>query len=140
MENYYTDASGKIESIEFADGTVWYESDFILARIKGGGGDDSLVGASHLNDIFDSDAAAMTYCAVLAEMMYIGWAWGRVMTPYKKHYNNSGDTGDEIRIKSGIGVSDVRLARRRYSDDGEYNYYYDHLIIELYRRRRCKWR
>ena len=49
----------------------------------------------------------------------------------QEHYNNSGDTGDEIRIKSGIGVSDVRLARRRYSDDGEYNYYYDHLIIEL---------
>ena len=53
------------------------------------------------------------------------------MTAIQEHYNNSGDTGDEIRIKSGIGVSDVRLARRRYSDDGEYNYYYDHLIIEL---------
>ena len=80
VENYYTDASGKIESIEFADGTVWYESDFILARIKGGDGDDSLVGASHLNDIFDSDAAATIGFTGTAVMTPTGWDRGRTTT------------------------------------------------------------
>ena len=56
VEKYYIDNSAKIERLEFEDGTVWDASDFILARIRGGSGNDSLVGEAHLDDVFDSDA------------------------------------------------------------------------------------
>ena len=110
---------------------MWYESDFILARIKGGDGDDSLVGASHLNDIFDSDAGGNDRLHGYGGNDTYWLGQGTDHDTIREHHGNGGDAGDEIRIKSGIGISDIRLNRSgsRWNHSSHRNEY--HLIIEL---------
>ncbi|WOV92031.1 MAG: calcium-binding protein [Candidatus Zeuxoniibacter abyssi] len=122
VENHYIDASAKIERLEFEDGTAWDANDFMLARIRGGGGHDTLHGEGHLNDVFDGNAGGndILYGYGGDDVYWLGAGTGH--DQIHEYYRNSGDAGDEIRIKSGIGVSDIHLVR---SNNG------NHLHVQL---------
>ena len=123
VENHYTDATAKIESVEFADGTVWNAADLMAARIVGTSGNDSLYGESSLDDVFDAGAGGNDRLHGYGgnDVYWLGAGTGDDIV--REHYNNTdGDDGDAIRIKAGIDPSSVRLRR---SDNG------DHLHVQL---------
>ena len=123
VEDYYTKDNAKVESVEFADGTVWGAADFAAARIVGTSGNDTLHGESDLDDVFDADAGGNDRLHGYGgdDVYWLGAGTGNDVV--REHYHNAdGDAGDAIRIKAGIDPSSVRLRR---SDDG------DHLHVQL---------
>ena len=117
VANYYTDDSAKIERVEFTDGTAWDANDFILARIKGTSGDDYLDGEDNLNDVFDGDVGGddTLYGYGGDDIYWLGSGTGD--DTIREYYNNSGDAGDVIKIKTGNGTADIRLLRSSDGDD-----------------------
>ena len=113
VENYYTDASARVESVVFGDGTIWGVSEFDAARIYGGSGNDYLYGTwrGARADIFDSNAGGNDKLHGYDgnDVYYLGAGTGRDVI--REYYYNSGDAGDEIRVKSGFAESQVSLAR-----------------------------
>ena len=132
VEKYYIDDSAKIERVEFEDGTAWDANDFILARITSShshGSERHANGEGHLNDVFDvAGGGNEKFHGYGGDDVY----WLGVGTGHdaiREYSGNTGDAGDVIKIKSGIGTADIRLVR---SSDG------DHLHVQLLGRRRCK--
>ena len=117
VRDYYTDDSAKIERVEFTDGTAWDANDFILARIKGTSGDDGLYGEDNLNDVFDGDVGGddTLYGYGGDDIYWLGSGTGD--DTIQEYYNNSGDAGDVIKIKTGNGTADIRLLRSSDGDD-----------------------
>ena len=133
VNNYYTDDSAKVEKVVLSDGTVRDTAYFDLLRRHGGVGNDSIYGLSDKSDIFDGDAGGndLLYGYSGDDVYYLGMGTGHdVIQEYYLNYHdhfygyhrNSGDAGDEIRLKEGITESDVRLLR---SNDG------NHLYVQL---------
>ena len=123
VEHYYTKDNAKVESVVFADGTVWDENDFMAAEIVGTSGNDDLHGEGDLNDVFDADAGGNDRLHGYGgdDVYWLGTGTGA--DEIREHYSNAGgDAGDVIRIKAGIDPSSVRLRR---SDNG------DHLFVQL---------
>ena len=139
VNNYYTDASAKVEKVLFDGGAEWDADDFAIARIRGGIYGDSLYGEDSLSDIFDGDGGGNDdlYGKSGDDVYYLGLGTGH--DTIHEYDSNIGDAGDEIRLKRGIEESDVRLLRGNngnnlyvqiLSDDGEvsdslrvHNYY-----------------
>ncbi len=111
VRNYYTDASAKVESLVFGDGTKWGAAEFAVARIRGGVGNDDLRGEAGQSDVFDGDAGGNDQLSGLSgnDVYYLGFGTGHD-TIYE-YWQNSGDANDEIRLKAGIAASSVRLLR-----------------------------
>lgn len=117
VQDYYNWETSRIETIEFADGTVWGSAKFQALVLRGGPGDDDIRG-SHGVDIIDSDAGGNDnlYGGSGDDEYRLGSGTG-----FDTIHESSGsnrevhETGDLIRIKSGIGVGDVRLRRDRYN-------------------------
>ena len=122
VANYYTDDTAKIERVEFTDGAAWDANDFILARIKGTSGDEKLYGEDNLNDVFDGDVGGndTLYGYGGDDVYWLGYGTGD--DTIREYDANTGDAGDVIKIKSGIGTADIRLLR---SSNG------DHLHVQL---------
>ena len=116
--NYYTDNTARIEQVVFMDGvgglvgTVWDADDFVRAPIRGGVDNDYLYGLSGVNDVFDSDAGGDDYLHGRSgdDVYWLGRGTGYDVV-YEGWQNDHGDVGDVIKVKSGIGVEDVRLRR-----------------------------
>ena len=139
VKNYYVSDAAKIERVELWDGTkVWDTRDFTAVswtapayatgtEIRGGGGNDDLHGEGHLNDVFDGDVGGNDnlYGYGGDDVYWLGAGTGH--DQIKEYHRNSGDAGDVIKIKSGIGTGDVRLVR---SSNG------DHLHVQLLGARR----
>ena len=117
VDSYYTDDSAKVESVVFADGTVWNQSDFALVRIHGGLGQDLLYGVDDFSDIFDSDAGGndILYGYGGDDVYWLGYGTGHDVI--LESIYNDGDDGDNIRIKAGINVSSVHLWRNNEGED-----------------------
>ena len=111
VEYYYTDASARVESVVFGNGTIWGAAEFDAVRIYGKSGDENIYGLADRNDIFDSNAGGIDnlYGYGGDDVYYFGTGTGRDVI--REHTNNDGDAGDEIRMKSGIAVSSVTLER-----------------------------
>ena len=111
VEHYYTDASARVESVVFGNGTRWDVNQFELARIYGKSGDESIYGLDDCNDIFDSNAGGNDYLHGYGgdDIYYLGAGTGN--DEIREYYSNNGDAGDEIRVKSGFAESQVSLAR-----------------------------
>ena len=103
VEKYYIDNSAKIERLEFKDGPVWDANDFILARIRGGSGNDSLAGEAHLDDVFDSNAGGDDILRGLSgdDIYWLGS--GRVTIPYKNTITIAAITATKLRYISVSG-------------------------------------
>ena len=114
VENYYADLSARVESVELSDGSsVWGVNDFALLRRHGGTGNDYIYGWDGKKDIFDSDAGGNDWLYGYGgdDEYWLGRGTGH--DTIKEHYDNSGDTGDKIKVKSGLDADDVRLSRDR---------------------------
>ena len=87
---------------------MWDANDFILARIRGGSGNDSLAGEAHLDDVFDSNAGGDDILRGLSgdDIYWLGSGTGD--DTIQEHYNNSGDNGDKVKIHIGIGTDNIR--------------------------------
>ena len=122
VHNYYTDDSAKVEKVVFVDGAEWDVDDFALARIRGGVNGEDLKGKSALSDVFDSDAGGNDglYGYGGNDVYYLGVGTGNDVI--HEYSSNTGDAGDEIRLKLEIGESDVRLSRGKNGN---------HLYVEL---------
>ena len=120
---HYTDKTGRVEGVEFSDGTVWGANDFAAAQIAGGSGNDNLYGLGETNDVFDADAGGNDDLTGRGgdDVYWLGKGTGRDKV-YEYYQNATGDAGDRIKVKAGISPSDVRLRR---SGDGQ------HLYVEL---------
>ena len=113
---YYTDDSAKIERVEFADGTAWDADDFAQVRIRGGSGNDTLRGLDNYNDTFDSDAGGndQLYGKGGNDTYWLGYGTGH--DTINEYDSNSGDAGDVIKLKEGIGREDVQIMRNKDSN------------------------
>ena len=122
VENYYTDASAKVEKVVFEDGTEWDADKLALAPIRGGLGGERLDGKSDVSDIFDGNGGGNDHLYGKSgdDVYWLGE--GTEHDVIYEYVNNDGDAGDKIRLKKDIEVTDVRLSR---SDDGE------HLYVQL---------
>ena len=128
VENYYTDDSAKIESVQFADGTVWDDS--ILSKIHGTNADDDLYGADDVVDIFGSNAGGNDNLYGLSGNDVYWLGAGIDDDEIYEYIKNSdgdirtdgGDDQDAIKIEAGFRTGDVILER---SSDG------NHLIVQL---------
>ena len=115
VNSYYTSAKSRVESVVFADGTVWGSSKLDAAsyeRYRGGAGGDNLYGNGRVNH-FDGDAGGNDNLHGYGgdDVYWLGRGTGHDVV-YEGYGNSgTGDAGDEIRVKSGIGVADVRLRR-----------------------------
>ena len=117
VKGYYTSARARVERVVFADGTVWGSSKMDALRRRGTSGNDELLGYSGRSDIFDADAGGDDTLRGLSgnDVYWLGRGTGHDIVDEGYGNSGNGDTGDEIRVKSGIGVADVRL--RRVGDD-----------------------
>ena len=113
VENYYTDASARVESVVFGDGTIWGVAELDAARIYGGNGNDNLYGIwrGARIDTFDGNAGGNDNLHGYDgnDVYYLGAGTGN--DEIREYYYNSGDAGDEIRVKSGFAESQVSLSR-----------------------------
>ena len=115
VEGYYTSAKSRVESVVFADGTVWDSAKLdgaVHERYRGGSGADSLQGSNHVNH-FDGDAGGVDwlYGKKGNDVYWLGRGTGHDVVDEGYHNTVTGDVGDEIRLKSGIAESDVRWER-----------------------------
>ena len=117
VRGYYTSAQARVESVVFADGTVWGSSKMDAVRIRGTSGNDYLYGSSGHSDIFDADIGGNDWLRGQGgdDVYWLGRGTGHDVVDEGYQNTGNGDSGDEIRVKSGIGVADVRL--RRVGDD-----------------------
>ena len=115
---YYTDDSAKVERLHVG-GEVLDANDFMVAEIRGGTGNEHLYGLSEINDIFDTDSGGndTLYGYSGDDVYWLGRGTGHDVIA--EYYRNTGDAGDEIRIKSGITREQVDLHR---SGDGKHLY------------------
>ena len=115
VENHYTDASGRVETVVLSNGTVRDIAYFDSLRRRGGIGDDTIYGFTNKSDLFDSDAGGNDILRGYGgnDVYWLGKDTGHDVI--QEYYFNSGDAGDKIRIKAGIAASSVRI-RRDYSD------------------------
>ena len=117
VENYYTDDSAKIESIEFADETVWGIHEFSSAQTtawsRGTSDDNTLDGTINHSDVFDSDAGGNDILRGYSgdDTYWLGYDTDHD-TINEWYQNDSGDTDDKIKIHTGISSTSVRLVRR----------------------------
>ena len=119
VKDYYASAKSRVERVVFADGTVWGSAKMDALRLHGTSGADVLYGNAGRADIFDGDAGGDDTLRGYSgdDVYWLGRGTGHDVVD--EGYGNSGlgDTGDEIRLKSGIGTADVRMER-----DGEHLY------------------
>ena len=69
----------------------------------------------------------------MAEMTYIGWGAGTGHDQIKEYHRNSGDAGDVIKIKSGIGTGDVRWCAVAMATTYMFNYWAPPMMTVLER-------
>ena len=114
VENYYTDDSAKVERLHVG-GEVLDANDFMIAEIRGGTGNEHLYGLSEINDVFDTDTGGndILYGRSGDDVYWLGRGTGHDII--REYISNTGDAGDEIRVKSGITREQVDLYR---SGDG----------------------
>ena len=118
VKGYYTSASAKVESVVFADGTVWDAKKLDAAPYRGGAQDDILLGGSGV-DHFDGDAGGSDTLRGRSgdDVYWLGHGTGHDIIDEADGNTGNGDTGDKIRVKAGIAPSLVRVAR-----DGDHLY------------------
>ena len=112
VDRHYTVASARVERVEFTDGgTVWDANNFSQALLWDGAGNDKIHGLSDFNDIFDSSVGGNDILLGYGgdDVYWLGVGTGS--DTIKEHYQNEGDGGDVIKVKSGISESSVRLLR-----------------------------
>ena len=115
VRGYYTSSKAKVESVVFADGTVWDAMKLDATpyeRYRGSARNDLLFGTSGVNH-FDGDAGGndLLYGQRGDDVYWLGRGTGHDIVIEGFLNTGNGDSGDEIRVKSGIGVADVRLRR-----------------------------
>ncbi len=129
IRNHYAYGWARVETVLWHDGTVlWSESHLAAAAwtapawkksattIRGGTSSESLYGANHLSDIFDSNAGGndVLYGYGGDDVYWLGRGTGLdVVREDQRHVSDDGDAGDEVRLKAGIGTGDIRLWRDR---------------------------
>ena len=103
--------SAFIESISFADGTVWDLATIRARSIdKGTVGSDSIVGTSH-NDWIDGLGGDDNVSGGAGDDIYV---WGRGYG--NLHLTDSGSSvGDTLRFKEGVTVADLSFSRLQSS-------------------------
>ena len=113
VRGYYASARARVERVVFADGTVWGAKEMDALRIRGTSGNDALLGYSGRSDIFDADAGGNDTLRGLSgdDVYWLGRGTGHDVVDEGYQNTGNGDSGDEIRVKAGIGVADVRLRR-----------------------------
>ena len=113
VKGYYTSAKAKVERVVFADGTVWGTKEMGAVRRRKTLGNDPLLGYSGRSDIFDADVGRSDTLRGLSgdDVYWLGRGTGHDVVDEVFQNTGTGDTGDEIRLKSGIGVADVRVRR-----------------------------
>ena len=116
VKGYYTSSKAKVESVLFADGTVWDATKLDAAppseRIRGTAQDDILLGTSGANH-FDGDVGGSDTLRGRGgnDVYWLGRGTGHDIIDEADGNSGNGDTGDEIRVKAGIAPSSVRLER-----------------------------
>ena len=113
VKDYYASAQARVERVVFADGTVWGAKEMDALRRRGTSGNDALLGYSGRSDIFDADAGGDDTLRGLSgnDVYWLGRGTGHDVVDEGYQNTGNGDSGDKIRVKSGIGVADVRLRR-----------------------------
>ena len=113
VKGYYTSARARVERVVFADGTVWGAKEMGAVRRRGTSGNDELLGYSGRSDTFDADVGGSDTLRGLSgdDVYWLGRGTGHDVVDEGYQNTGTGDTGDEIRLKSGIGVADVRVRR-----------------------------
>ena len=110
--NHYTSARARVERVVFADGTVWGAKEIGAVRMRGSKWNDTLLGLGR-SDIFDADVGGSDTLRGQGgdDVYWLGRGTGHDIVDEGYQNTDTGDTGDEIRLKSGIGVADVRVRR-----------------------------
>ena len=113
VKGYYTSAKAKVERVVFADGTVWGTKEMGAVRRRKTLGNAPLLGYSGRSDIFDADVGRSDTLRGLSgdDVYWLGRGTGHDVVDEVFQNTGTGDTGDEIRLKAGIGAADVRLRR-----------------------------
>ena len=113
VEDYYTSARARVERVVFADETVWGAKEMGAVRRRGTSWNNELLGYSGRSDIFDADVGGKDTLRGLSgdDVYWLGRGTGHDVVDEGYQNTDTGDTGDEIRLKSGIGVADVRVRR-----------------------------
>ena len=113
VQGYYTSSKAKVERVVFADGTVWGAKEMGAVRRRGRSGNDELLGYSGRSDIFDADIGGSDTLRGLSgdDVYWLGRGTSHDVVDEVFQNTDTGDTGDEIRLKSGISVADVRVRR-----------------------------
>ena len=113
VQGYYTSDKSRVERVVFADGTSWGTAEMGALRRRGTSGDDTLSGYSGRSDIFDADIGGNDRLRGYSggDVYWLGRGTGHDIVDEAYGNTGVGDTGDEIRVKAGIGVADVRLRR-----------------------------
>ena len=119
VKDYYASAKSRVERVVFADGTVWGSGKLDALRLHGTSGADVLYGNAGRADIFDGDAGGNDTLRGYSgdDVYWLGRGTGHDVVDEGYGNSGNGDTGDEIRVKSGIGTADVRMER-----DGDHLY------------------
>ena len=121
VKGYYTSSKAKVESVMFADGTVWDAMKLDAApseRYRGTAQTDILLGTSGVNH-FDGDAGGNDALAGQGgdDVYWLGRGTGHDFVDEVSGNTGAGDTGDEIRVKAGIAPSSVDLLRSKDGAD-----------------------
>ena len=129
--HFGSNSAAKVEKVVFADGTIW-EGERLndVNRLHGIGLDD-VYGTSG-SDVFDTDGgngAGGNHTIHDRGGNDVYWLGTRTGDDIIRERSSSSDDMDEIRIKSGIGLSGVRL--RRTDDAGNDDTKGDNLRVEL---------
>ena len=100
-----------IESIEFADGTVWStdDIDYYFSAIRGTSSDENLDGEKDVTDVFDADAGGSDNLRGRSGNDVYWLGAGTDNDVIQEYYYNLGDDGDVIKIESSYGINNVRL-------------------------------
>ena len=92
-------------------------SEFALVRHRGGAGNDVICGNVSA-DVFDADAGGDDRLhGYGGDDVYWLVGYGTDHDTIREHHKNSGDAGDVIKIKEGIGTDDIRLVRSWNGND-----------------------
>lgn len=116
--NYYLSKNSQIERIEFEGRELVWDKDYIgnNAAIRGGSGNDLwLLGDRDKADVFDGDNGGNDILYGLSgnDIYLLGRHTDHdtIDETFLLPPGDVGDAGDKIRVKTGIGLSDVQLTR-----------------------------
>ncbi len=108
VRNHYSNEDARIERVELSDGTVYGAEDFAEVSLSGGVGTS---GSDSFDASLSTSAAIVQHGGAGSDTYLLGRGTGEA-TVDEYHLNQgSGSTGDAIRLKSGLGLTDVKLTR-----------------------------